>query len=88
MFRWTVFEEIAANGLDVLSKHTRRKFKGGKQYGGKAAIDTFTPPYSYLPATSIAVFVFHFWVKYYLGIFLCLERFRDDSFLSSCRKEI
>lgn len=28
VFRWTVFEEIAANGLDVLSKHMRRKYKG------------------------------------------------------------
>lgn len=29
MFRWIVFEEVAANGLDVLSKHMRRKYKGG-----------------------------------------------------------
>lgn len=39
MFRWTVFEEVAANDLDVLNKHTRRKCKGGIWYlerNGKA----------------------------------------------------
>lgn len=38
-------------------------------YGGKIDFDSFTLPY--LSATSIAILVFSFWVKYYLGIFLC-----------------
>ena len=29
MFRWTVVEEVPANGLDVFSANVRRKCEGG-----------------------------------------------------------
>lgn len=29
VFRWTVVEEVPANGLDIFSKNVRRKCEGG-----------------------------------------------------------
>lgn len=59
-YMWVSEPNVAVDGAD----------KGG--HGGKIAFDIFILPYSYLPTTSIAVFIFSFGGNYCLGFFLCL----------------